>query len=112
MQERSVADCFFCTCCETFIPNPNVGTKAGLFKRWFATFIDPFCWDSCFDSLSVMAVGGVLGTLEQGIFGLMGVSILAILVVTVMVRTFALLHPPNYGEEQKGSVEKRQKLRV
>ena len=36
-----VADRFFCNWCETFIPNPNVGKKAGLFRRWFANAIDP-----------------------------------------------------------------------
>lgn len=36
-----VPDKFFCTWCEAFIPNPSVGKKAGLFRRWFATAIDP-----------------------------------------------------------------------
>jgi outer membrane protein assembly factor BamD (BamD/ComL family)/uncharacterized RDD family membrane protein YckC/heme exporter protein D len=36
-----VPDKFFCTWCESFIPNPSVGKKSGLFRRWFATAIDP-----------------------------------------------------------------------
>ncbi len=37
-----VADKFFCTWCETFIPNPQIGKKSGLVRRWFANAIDPF----------------------------------------------------------------------
>lgn len=36
-----IADRLFCTWCEAFIPNPKVGKKAGLGRRWFATVIDP-----------------------------------------------------------------------
>jgi uncharacterized RDD family membrane protein YckC len=36
-----VADKLFCTWCEAFIPKPDAGKEAGLFRRWFASAIDP-----------------------------------------------------------------------
>ena len=36
-----VQDRLFCPWCETFIPNPQSGRKAGLLRRWLATVIDP-----------------------------------------------------------------------
>lgn len=36
-----VADRLFCHWCEAFVPNIRAGTKAGLFRRWFACVIDP-----------------------------------------------------------------------
>ena len=36
-----VADKLFCNWCEAFIPNKTVGKKAGLFRRWLASAIDP-----------------------------------------------------------------------
>jgi uncharacterized RDD family membrane protein YckC len=36
-----VADRLFCHWCEIFIPNPQIGTKAGLFRRWLASTMDP-----------------------------------------------------------------------
>jgi uncharacterized RDD family membrane protein YckC len=41
-RNQVVADRFFCTWCESLIPNPSVGKKAGLFRRWVASAIDPF----------------------------------------------------------------------
>lgn len=36
-----VADKLFCNWCEAFIPNKTVGKRAGLFRRWLASAIDP-----------------------------------------------------------------------
>ncbi len=36
-----VADKLFCNWCEAFIPNKTVGKKADLFRRLFASVIDP-----------------------------------------------------------------------
>ena len=36
-----VSDRLFCHWCKAFIPNPQAGKKAGLFRRWFASAIDP-----------------------------------------------------------------------
>ncbi len=82
-----MADRFFCTWCEAFMPNPSAGTKAGLFRRWFATSIDPLLGFLLW-LIVVMVVGGILGTLEQGIFGSVGVTIFAILVVTGIYGVF------------------------
>src|SRR6266404_9844869 len=86
-QKEVVADRFFCTWCEAFMPNPSAGTKAGLFRRLFATSIDPLLGFLLW-LIVVMVVGGILGTLEQGIFGSGGVTILAIFVVTVIYGYF------------------------
>lgn len=86
-KKEVVADRFFCTWCEAFMPNPTAGTKAGLFRRWCATFIDPLLGFLLW-LIVVMVVGGILGTLEQGIFGSGGVTILAIFVVTVIYGYF------------------------
>lgn len=37
-----VPGAFFCTWCETYVVDPNLGTKAGLFSRFIALLIDPF----------------------------------------------------------------------
>lgn len=88
-RKEVVADRFFCTWCEAFMPNPRVGTKAGLFRRWFATSIDPLLafllW-----LVVVVVVGGILGTLEGGLFGSFGVTILAIVIVTIGYGIFYL----------------------
>lgn len=34
-------DRVFCTWCDMFIPDPSVGRRAGLVRRWFANLIDP-----------------------------------------------------------------------
>ncbi|MGH7616765.1 MAG: RDD family protein [Gemmatimonadaceae bacterium] len=34
-------DAYFCNWCSSFVPAPAKGTKAGLFRRWFALVIDP-----------------------------------------------------------------------
>jgi uncharacterized RDD family membrane protein YckC len=36
-----VADSYFCTWCNIFIPSPEKGKKANLFARWVAWFLDP-----------------------------------------------------------------------
>jgi len=38
--QEVVADKFFCTWCEANIPNFQIGTKAGVFRRWFAMVKD------------------------------------------------------------------------
>lgn len=40
-RKEVVADRLFCTWCDSFMPNPTAGTKAGLFRRWVASAIDP-----------------------------------------------------------------------
>jgi uncharacterized RDD family membrane protein YckC len=63
------------------MPNPSAGTKAGLFRRWFATAIDPLIGFLLWFAI-VLGVGRALGTIEQGIFGSMGVTVFAIIAVT------------------------------
>lgn len=36
-----VADKVFCIWCESFIPEPKAGVKAGIFRRWLAAAMDP-----------------------------------------------------------------------
>ncbi len=55
-QKEVVADRVFCSWCEAFIPNPRVGQKAGLFRRWVATVIDPLIGIAL-----VLIVGGLIG---------------------------------------------------
>ncbi len=40
-RKEVVADRLFCMWCESLIPNPSAGKKAGLFRRWVASAIDP-----------------------------------------------------------------------
>ncbi len=80
-KKEVVADRFFCTWCEVLMPNPIAGTKAGLFRRWFATAIDPLLGFLLW-LIVVAIVGSIFGSLERGIFGSMGVTIFAVLVVT------------------------------
>lgn len=60
-----IADRFFCTWCEAFIPNPQVGKRAGLFSRWFATAIDPLLVIILY-LLVVLIFGGVAGAFSGG----------------------------------------------
>jgi len=88
-KKEVVADRFFCTWCEVLMPNPNAGTKAGLFRRWFATAIDPLLGFLLW-LIVVLTVGLIFGSVEQGIFGSMGVTIFAIGVVTLVYGIFYL----------------------
>lgn len=60
-EKEVVADRLFCTWCESYLPNPSTGTKPGLFRRWFASIIDPFLIYLTFvvpPMLSVAILGG------------------------------------------------------
>lgn len=75
-----MADRLFCTWCEAFIPNPKIGKKAGLVRRWFATAIDPFLAILLF--LIVIGIfGGALGA---------DAAIGAIFIVTIVYGIFFL----------------------
>ncbi|MCL5959519.1 MAG: RDD family protein [Chloroflexi bacterium] len=39
-KKEIVADRMFCIWCETFVPSPTTGSKAGVFRRWVATVVD------------------------------------------------------------------------
>lgn len=69
-----VADKLFCNWCEVFIPNPRIGKKAGLFRRWFATFIDPIA-----GIILYMIIAAIFG----GCFSISNTSIIAIFIVTI-----------------------------
>lgn len=86
-KKEVIADRFFCTWCEVLMPNTSAGTKAGLFRRWFAAAIDPLLGFVLW-LVVVTIVGGIFGSLEQGMFGSMGVTIIALGVVTVVYGIF------------------------
>lgn len=81
-----VADKLFCLWCESFIPNIRSGTKAGLFRRWFACAIDPIC--ALLITLICWAVIG--GTIGQ-ISGSAAVSVLVIGFAAYVVMSLWLL---------------------
>lgn len=61
-----VADRLFCNWCEAFIPNKTVGKKAGLFRRWFASAIDPIIVTILYVFFSAILLG-VVGNSYHGI---------------------------------------------
>ena len=72
--ERDVmADRLFCTWCETFVLSPAAGTKAGVFRRWLASAIDPAL------ALAALAIPVVL------VGGAGGGSLTAFVVVLVLI---------------------------
>ncbi|MBI5184053.1 MAG: RDD family protein [Nitrospinae bacterium] len=78
-----VADKLFCPWCEAFIPNPQAGKKAGLFRRWFATAIDPIL-----AMIIYLILAGILGGMA-GAFG-ENARIWAIVIVTIADGIFFL----------------------
>lgn len=78
-----VADKLFCTWCEAFIPNPQAGEKAGLFRRWFATAVDPIL-----AVILYLILAGILG----GVAGAFGENATAgaIVIVTIVYGVFFL----------------------
>lgn len=73
-RKEVVADRLFCNWCEVFIPNPNVGKKSGLFRRWFANAIDP--------SVAIILYF-ILFSIFATIFGNSGGGGVAIVIVTI-----------------------------
>ncbi len=61
--ERNHARSHFLQLCERFIPDPAVGGKAGVFRRFMATFLDPFIGFLVFLPMMLLAgaIGGALG---------------------------------------------------
>lgn len=78
-----VADKLFCTWCETFIPNPQAGTKSGLVRRWFATAIDPLL-----GIILYFAIAGILGGAVSELGG--GAVVSTIVMVTIGYGVFFL----------------------
>lgn len=78
-----VADRLFCTWCEAFMPNLQAGRKAGLFRRWFASAIDPLL-----GIILYLIVAGILGG-AVGVFG-KGATSGAIVIVTIAYGGFFL----------------------
>lgn len=68
-----VADRLFCNWCEAFIPNKTVGKKAGLFRRWLASAIDP---------IIAIILYFILSPIFITIFG-ENAGIIAIIIVTI-----------------------------
>lgn len=86
-----VADRFFCTWCEVFIPQPLVGKKAGLFRRWFATAIDPLLGLLLYFLVSMLVIG-IIGGAEASLSssGPGPATVFSILIVTVGYGIFYL----------------------
>ncbi len=78
-----VADRLFCHWCETFILNPQSGKKAGLFRRWFASAIDPLL-----GIILYFIVAGVLGGAASALGG--GAAVSTIIMVTIGYGIFFL----------------------
>lgn len=65
------ADRLFCLWCETFVPAPDAGVKAGIFRRWLATAIDP-----AIAVISYLLIVAVLGSAVSGGAGKVAVAAL------------------------------------
>lgn len=87
-EKEVMADRLFCTWCESYMPKHATGTKAGLFRRWFASVIDPVLIILAF--LIPAALTGGLGTGVGG-EGFGGVLVLLTLgaVLILFFRLFA-----------------------
>ncbi|MEW5977848.1 MAG: RDD family protein [Acidobacteriota bacterium] len=79
-----VADKLICTWCDSFIPDPKAGKKAGLVRRWFATAIDP--------ALAILLYFIIAATLGGGAGAAFGESagFAAITIVTIAYGIFYL----------------------
>jgi uncharacterized RDD family membrane protein YckC len=78
-----LADRLFCTWCDGFIPNQNVGTKAGLFRRWVVTAIDPLL-----AIVLYFIVAGILGAAASALG--QSATVGAIIIVTIFYGVFYL----------------------
>lgn len=70
--KQVVPDSYFCQWCGHFIPAPDRGVKAGLFRRWLALAIDPLIMGILY-FVAVAGVGSVspdLGVLAAFVFPL------------------------------------------
>ncbi len=67
-RKEVMPDTFFCTWCGTYIPVPNKGEKANIFRRWVAWVIDPL-------------IGVILYLIAVGIFGSMSEDLGTIMAV-------------------------------
>lgn len=76
-----VPDRFFCTWCEAFVPNPQVGKKAGIFGRWFATAIDP-----TIGTILYFIIVGIMGGMAGAFGG--GTTVVAIIFATIIYGVF------------------------
>jgi uncharacterized RDD family membrane protein YckC len=77
-----VADSMFCTWCDAFIPNPQCGNKAGIFRRFLATAIDP-----TLAILIYFTVVGVSGGVAGSLFG-DAAAVLAIVIAVIACMVF------------------------
>jgi uncharacterized RDD family membrane protein YckC len=75
-------DRFFCTWCEAFIPQPTIGKKAGLFRRWFALVIDPLLGFLLYSVVSIPIVF-VIGGAETSVNGSGAATVISLLVTAV-----------------------------
>lgn len=90
-QKEVVADRFFCTWCEAFIPQPAMGKKAGLFRRWFASAIDPLLGLFLYFLVSIPVfaiIGGAESNLSSS--GPGGATLFSMLIVTIGYGIFYL----------------------
>ena len=69
-----VADKVFCNWCEAFIPNPAIGKKSGLFRRWAANVIDP---------IIATIIYFILFPIFVNIFGQNAAPMIAMIIVTI-----------------------------
>lgn len=60
--KETAPDSFFCHWCSAFIPAPEKGVKAGLFRRYFALALDPFIAYGLY-FLGIALLGGATGSL-------------------------------------------------
>lgn len=58
--KETAPDSFFCHWCSAFIPAPEKGVKAGLFRRYFALALDPFIAFGLY-FIGIALFGGVAG---------------------------------------------------
>jgi len=78
------AERLFCVWCESFVPAPEAGVKAGIFRRWLATAMDPGI-----AIVSYLIVAAILSSAASTDGGKMGV--MAVVFVAYAIFYLALL---------------------
>ena len=84
-KKETAPDSFFCRWCSAFIPAPEKGVKAGLFRRYFALALDPFIGIALFFLGLAVAGGATAGT---GVGG--GILVALLLLGAYVIWCFSL----------------------
>lgn len=75
-EKEVMPDSFFCSWCSVYMPAPEKGMKAGLFRRWVALIIDPLI-----AVLLYLVATFVLGGLLTGVLGEAGALVTGLIMI-------------------------------